>query len=107
MEVFMNIQRILWASDGSKESEEALRYARFLAKRFNSEITGIHVIEMHEKLLYDYSRDPDSELYRWVEKAAEDQKARFAPIADELATEGVRFRAEVLIGEPYQEIIRT
>ena len=81
----MNIQKILWASDGSRESEEALNYARFLAKRFNSEITGIYVIEMHEKLLYDYSRDPDSELYRWVEKTAENQKARFAPIADELA----------------------
>jgi nucleotide-binding universal stress UspA family protein len=100
------IKKIIWATDGSKESEGALKYAKFFAQRFNSEIIGIHIIEMHKKLLYDYSRDPDSELYRWVEKAAENYKARLASIADELATQGLRFRGEVLIGEPNKEIIK-
>jgi nucleotide-binding universal stress UspA family protein len=100
------IKRIIWATDGSKDSEEALNYARFFAQRFNSEIIGIHVIPTHERLLYDYSRDPDNELYRWVEKAAENYKAKLSLIVDELATHGLRFRGEVLIGEPYKEIIR-
>jgi nucleotide-binding universal stress UspA family protein len=100
------IKKIIWPTDGSKESEEALNYAKFLAQRFNSEIIGVYVIEMHKKLLYDYARDPDSELYRWVEKAAESHKARLASIADELVTQGLRFRVEVLIGEPDKEIIR-
>lgn len=100
------IKKIIWATDGSKESKEALNYARFLAQRFNSEIIGVYVIPMPQKLLYDYSRDPDSELYRWVEKAAENHKARLTSIVDELATQGLRLRGEVLIGEPNKEIVR-
>jgi nucleotide-binding universal stress UspA family protein len=100
------IKKIMWATDGSKESDEALNYARFFAERFNSEIVGTYVIGMHQKLLYDYSRDPDSKLYRWVEKVAENHKARLASIADELSTQGLRFRGEVLIGEPSNEIVR-
>lgn len=100
------IKKIIWATDGSKESQEALNYARFLALRFNSEIIGVYVIPMPQKLLYDYSRDPDSELYRWVEKAAENHKARLTSIADELATQGLHLRGEVLIGEPNKEIVR-
>lgn len=100
------IKKIIWATDGSKDSEEALNYARFFAQRFDSEIIGIHVIPIHERLLYDYSRDPDNELYRWVEKAAENHKAKLALIVNDLATHGLQFRGEVLIGEPYKEIIR-
>jgi nucleotide-binding universal stress UspA family protein len=102
----MEIKKIIWASDGSQESDEALTYAGFLAQRFNSEIVGTYVIGMHQKLLYDYSRDPDSEVYRWVEKVAEYHKARLASIADELSAIGLRFQGEVLIGEPNDEIVR-
>ncbi|MGE5443056.1 MAG: universal stress protein, partial [Ignavibacteriales bacterium] len=37
------IRRIIWATDGSKESEEALNYAKFFAQRFNSQIIGVYV----------------------------------------------------------------
>jgi hypothetical protein len=30
------IKKLIWATDCSKESEEALNYARFFAQRFNS-----------------------------------------------------------------------
>lgn len=100
-----DIKRIIWATDGSKESEEALNYAVILAKKFSSEIIGVYVIEMHQRLLYDYSRDPDSEPYRWVGKAAESHKARLVSIAEKSGIQGLPFRAEVLIGEPSKEIV--
>jgi nucleotide-binding universal stress UspA family protein len=100
------IKKIIWATDGSRESEEALNYAVFLAQRFNSQIIGIHVIPTNEGLLYAYTRDPDSELFRWVEKATENQKARLVSIAEKLSIQGLPFRGEVLIGEPHKEIIR-
>jgi len=100
------IKKIIWATDGSEESEESLNYAVFLAQRFNSEIIGIHAIPTHEGLLYAYSRDPDSELFRWVEKAMENYKVRLASIAEKLSTQGLPFRGEVLMGEPHKEIIR-
>jgi nucleotide-binding universal stress UspA family protein len=69
------IKKIIWASDGSKESEEALIYARFFAQRFNSEIIGVHVIEMPERMIYDYVTDRRSEHYEWLKKTEEDYAA--------------------------------
>lgn len=100
------IKKIIWASDCSKESEEALNYAVFLAQKFNSEIIGINVIEMHPRLLYDYARNPDSELYRWVGTAAENQKARLVSIAEKSGIQGLSFNTSVLIGEPSEEIVK-
>ncbi len=100
------IKKIIWASDGSKESEEALNYAVFLAQIFNSEIIGIFVIELHPRLLYDYARDPDSELYKWVEEAAEYHKSRLTTKAKNLGIPWIPFRETVLIGEPSEEIVK-
>ncbi|MGB7293559.1 MAG: universal stress protein [Thermodesulfobacteriota bacterium] len=100
------IKKIIWATDGSKESEEALNYARFFAQRFNSEIIGVHVIEMPERLLYHYLTDPESEHYGWLKKAEEDFAAQLAATADDMTGQGLNFRGEILKGEPYKEIVR-
>lgn len=100
------IKKIIWATDGSKESEEALNYARFFAKRFNSEIIGVHVIEMPERMIYDYVTDPQSEHYGWLKKAEEDFAAKLAATADDLTDEGLNFRGEILKGGPSKEIVR-
>lgn len=100
------IKKIIWASDGSKESLEALNYAIYLARRFWAEITGMYVIEMHPRLLYDYARDPDSELYRWVEQAAANHQGRLVSEAENAGVEGLPFRTAVLIGDPSEEIVK-
>jgi nucleotide-binding universal stress UspA family protein len=100
------IKKIIWASDGSKESEEALNHAVFLAKQYNSEIIGMNVIEMHPRLLYDYARNPDSEIYGWVVEAAEKQKSRLISSAKESGIQGIPFQATVVIGEPSEEIVK-
>ncbi|MEW6144009.1 MAG: universal stress protein [Thermodesulfobacteriota bacterium] len=100
------IKKIIWASDGSAESEEALNYAIFLARCFRSEITGVYVIEMHPRVLYDYARDPDSELYSWVEQVAENHKERLISEAEISGIHGIAFRTAVLIGDPSEEIVK-
>lgn len=100
------IKKIIWASDGSDESEEALNYAIFLARIFRSEITGVYVIEMHPRLLYDYARDPDSELYSWVEQTAENHKERLISEAEISGIQGISFRTTVSIGDPSEEIVK-
>jgi nucleotide-binding universal stress UspA family protein len=100
------IKKIIWASDGSDESEEALNYAIFLARIFRSEITGVYVIEMHPRLLYDYARDPDSELYSWVEQTAENHKERLISEAEISGIQGIAFRTAVSIGDPSEEIVK-
>ncbi len=100
------IKKIIWASDGSDESMQALNYAIFLARRLGSEITGVNVIEMHPRLLYDYARDPDSELYSWVEQSAENQRERLISEAEISGVQGIVFHLKVLIGDPTEEIVR-
>lgn len=99
------IKKIIWATNGSRESEEALNYARFLAQRFNSEIIGVNVIPMHEVLIYDFLSDSEIELKRLTERIEEGYKAKLASIADELTTNGINFRGETLKGEPNKEIV--
>ncbi|MGE5443360.1 MAG: universal stress protein [Ignavibacteriales bacterium] len=100
------LKKIIWATDGSKESNEALNYARFLAQKFGSKIIGVHVIEMPEKQLYEYLDDPESEFYyRWMEKAEESYKSKLASIRDELFNQGVSFQGEILKGEPNKKIV--
>src|SRR3990172_5147686 len=43
------LNKILWTTDGSKEAGAALSYAKLFAKIFNSEIIGLHVIEVIDK----------------------------------------------------------
>jgi nucleotide-binding universal stress UspA family protein len=102
----IEIKKIIWATDGSRESEEALNYARFFAQRFNSEIIGVHVIEMPERMIYDYVADPRSEHYEWLKKAEEDYASKLGETADELTAQGLNFRGEILKGEPHKEIVR-
>lgn len=99
------IKKIIWATDGSIESGEALKYARFIAEKFNSETIGIHVIAMPDKLLSEYFREPESELYKWMDKAQERHRAKLTSIAHEFATKGLYFRGAILNGEPSKQIV--
>src|SRR3989304_773557 len=41
----MEINKILWASDGSMESDMALKYVELLASKYGSEIVGLSVVQ--------------------------------------------------------------
>ena len=94
----MEIKKILWAFDGSRESEEALNYAIYLGQKLGSEIVGVHVIPMPEKLLYE------TEFHNWAVKVEERINARLASIKEQINSQGLRFRSQVLRGEPSKEI---
>jgi nucleotide-binding universal stress UspA family protein len=102
----MKIQKILWAYDGSNESQEALKYAVFLAKKFGSEITGVYISMMHMMSMYINYPHAESEIfYGLMEKAEKNRQARLNSIESELATEGLRFKGKVLKGDPSKDIV--
>jgi nucleotide-binding universal stress UspA family protein len=43
----MDIKKILWPTDGSRESEESLNAALYLARAYGSEIICLHVSQIH------------------------------------------------------------
>jgi nucleotide-binding universal stress UspA family protein len=101
----MEIKKILFAFDGSSESLEALKTARFVAERFNSEIIGIHVIAMSTGLIYKhFSEHPESKFNKWMGKVRQEYKAKLSRIEDELRAQGISCRVRVLKGEPSKKI---
>jgi nucleotide-binding universal stress UspA family protein len=99
------MKKIIWATDGSKESEEALNYAVFLAKKFSSEIIGVSVIPMPEELIVEYFRKSEGEVHNWTVKVDEKVESRLSSITTELYSQGVSFTGVVLEGEPNKEIV--
>jgi nucleotide-binding universal stress UspA family protein len=93
------IKRVLWATDGSKVSEEALKYAVFFAENFGSDIIGIHVIPKPEKLLFK------SEFHDWTVKVEENLKSELSSLAKNLKDKGVSFEGMVSKGTPGVEIL--
>ncbi|HSE84215.1 MAG TPA: universal stress protein [Thermodesulfobacteriota bacterium] len=97
------IKKIIWATDGSEESKSAFSYAVFLAKEFGSEVIGIHVapvmIPMPEQVLYE------SKLQDWTKKVEENFTSGLTRMANEMASQEIKFQGTVLKGEPHKEII--
>ncbi|MGB7291605.1 MAG: universal stress protein [Thermodesulfobacteriota bacterium] len=93
------IKRVLWATDGSKVSEEALKYAVFFAENFGSDIIGIHVIPKPEKLLFK------SEFHDWTVKVEENLKSELSSLAKKLKDKGISFEGMVSKGTPGVEIL--
>jgi nucleotide-binding universal stress UspA family protein len=93
------IKRVLWATDGSKVSEEALKYAVLFAENFGSDIVGIHVIPKPEKLLFK------TEFHDWTVKVEENLKSELSSLAKNLEAKGISFKGVVLKGIPGVEIL--
>ncbi len=69
------LKNILWATDFSEESEEALLYAGDLAKTFGSHLTALHVVPDFAPVLYESHPDVQAELTGKIDVAkAEAQK---------------------------------
>lgn len=92
-------KKVLWATDGSKVSEEALKYAVLFAENFGSDIIGIHVIPKPEKLLFK------SEFHDWTVKVEENLKLGLSSLAKELKDKGISFEGMVSKGIPGVEIL--
>ena len=68
------IKHILWATDFSAESKEALAYADFFARSFKAKLTALHVVPDFAPALYETWPEAEAELLAQVE--ANKAKAR-------------------------------
>ncbi|MBI2882055.1 MAG: universal stress protein [Candidatus Tectomicrobia bacterium] len=97
-------RRILAPTDFSPYSEEGLRYAAFLARKFGAEVVVYHVLTPKEMEARESLPPPSSyvdEIYRDAEKEAVDQFHK--ALGEE---NGLRVRGAASSGVPFVEIIR-
>lgn len=100
----IRIARICCPTDYSDLSAVATRYARGLAEKFSAEIHVVHVVD--EAYQYWMAMGPDSlpigPAPAEIRAAAQQQMQRW--LAEHFA--GAAVVSEVLIGQPFVEIIR-
>lgn len=70
------IKNVLWATDFSEESKEALAYANFLAKAFKAKLVALHVVPDFAPALYEAWPEAQAELIGKIEGAKASAKAK-------------------------------
>jgi nucleotide-binding universal stress UspA family protein len=102
----MRIKKILWASDGSKESRHALKWAELFATRFGASLSALSVIEIPEIGTLKIPADVNAKIAlieHDLVRRAENQLAHSAKI---LEPKGIRMETRVVRGIPHQEILK-
>ncbi|MBI2486469.1 MAG: universal stress protein [Deltaproteobacteria bacterium] len=100
------IDKILWASDGSKDSIEALNYAELLARKFKAEIIGLQVILDYYGISENLPADEKIKFTKWVEETELKDRKTLENIAKDFKEKGISFKIEVEKGIPHREIFR-
>ena len=102
------IDKILWASDGSGDSIQTLKYAELLAKRFKSEILGLFIIPDYSEGVFGRfpSDEKKNEFVRWIEETKSRERKILEDIARDFKEKGINFRVEIESGIPFREILR-
>ena len=80
------LKNVLWATDFSDESKEALAYAKFFAKTFGAKLTALHVVPDFAPALYEAWPEVQAELAGKIEATKISAKAQLDHIC---AAEGV------------------
>ena len=70
------ITHILWATDFSDESKEALAYADFFAKTFKAKLTALHVVPDFAPALYEAWPEVQAELAGQIEASKMNAKIK-------------------------------
>jgi nucleotide-binding universal stress UspA family protein len=89
------LKNVLWATDFSEESKEALAYAGFFAKAFGAKLTALHVVPDFAPALYELWPDAQADLAGKIEETKIDAQKR---INDLCKSEGA-CPDKVIIGE--------
>ncbi|PTD94467.1 hypothetical protein C9439_02310 [archaeon SCG-AAA382B04] len=99
---------ILLPTDGSKDSEEALKYAIPIAKKFDSTIHILHV--MYRDILYlreqvELTKSLREEVNEEIEKGSLDAyKQVIKSMLKKVEDKGLKAESKILEGVPYKKI---
>ncbi|MGH7848164.1 MAG: universal stress protein [Candidatus Binatia bacterium] len=101
----MPLKRILWASDGSKESLEALKWAEVFATRYGAKITALNVIESPNTRTLEVPDDLQREISIIDSEMGKREARRLARVGNVLRKKGIKLETQVVKGVPPQEIV--
>ena len=100
----MKIKKILWATDGSKEADDALSYAQYMAGLTGAEIIGVHVIPLPTVMLFESLSGDEVEFKGWMTKVENEFAQKFNKIQKRLSKSSIKFEGVLLKGNPSEKL---
>ena len=99
------IKNVLWATDFSAESKEALAFADLFAKTFKAKLIALHVVPDFSPVLYEVWPDAEAEMAGKIEAGKVSAKAQIDHMCK---TQGVCPNKVVIVeGSPAKVILKT
>ncbi|MEN6560552.1 MAG: universal stress protein [Acidobacteriota bacterium] len=77
-----SIKHVLWATDFSAESKEALAYADFFARTFKAKLTALHVVPDFAPALYETWPEAEAELLKQIELNKAEARTRIERLCE-------------------------
>jgi nucleotide-binding universal stress UspA family protein len=102
----MQIKKILWASDGSKQSRDALRWAEVLANQFGARVIGLSVIETLNRSTLKMPANLRRDISRIDSEAEKKEMTRLTQVRKALEKKGIKAAVRIARGVAPQEIIK-
>lgn len=99
----MEVKKMLWATDFSKNAAEALPYVTSLSEKYETEVHVVYVIEDLASWYEEYGHTDIDELHEWEEKKA---KERLDEICSKYLKGCPLYTKHVAIGDPAEEILK-
>ena len=102
----MEINKILWASDGSMESDMALKYVELLASKYGSEIVGLSVVQPVDIERLKVPVDIKKELFSIQALLEKKEYNRINKALKQLELKDTKLDICIETGIPHKEILR-
>jgi len=102
----MEMKKILWPTDFSKNAERALPYVTSLGEKYSTEVHLLYVIEelaYHEPWYGEFDRSHIDKIHEWEKERAQ---KRLDEICENYLKGCPLYIRHIAIGEPAQEILK-
>jgi len=102
------INKILWATDGSKDSFAALKYAEFLAKNCKADIYGLAVLPKDYEFFDTFPPEEKKKLKNSIKETLElRERKRMEEVKKKLEQHNLHFSYNIANGIASEEIIKS
>ena len=102
----MEMKKVLWPTDFSKNAERALPYVTSLGEKYHTEVHVLYVIEelaYHEPWYGEFDRSHIDKIHEWEKERAQ---KRLDEICENYLKGCPLYIRHIAIGEPAQEILK-
>lgn len=102
----MSLDKIIWATDGSNDSLEALALSEKLSLNYGAALMGLSVLPIYYSVVNNFTQKEKDSFLEWMDSTlANKERDSMKGLAKQLEGKGIKFGFDVVKGIPHKEII--